>query len=140
MWRIWIERRLQGCFVLHQDFYQLPKISCQCRKSVSIKYSLFSTLHWWQVHSLILLFVYLYLLRHATCFSNLFTINLLMVIVMVVFPFSTENNYFTLLLTIFINFFQKQNSRSLFETIFYPNLVLQHLVDQPQQPGDQVPD
>ena len=31
-----------------------------------------------------------------------------MVIVMVVFPFSTENNYFTLLLTIFIKFFQKQ--------------------------------
>ena len=60
------------------------------------------------MHSLTLLYVYLYLLRHATCFRNLFTINLLMVIVMVVFPFSSENNYFTLLLTIFIKFCQKK--------------------------------
>ena len=63
---------------------------------------------------------------------------------MVVFPFSTENNYFPLLLTIFNQVLPKTNFitnlRTLFEIIFYPNLVLQQLVDQPQQPEDRVPD
>ena len=67
-----------------------------------------------------------------------------MVIVMVVFPFSTENNYFPLLLTIFNQVLPKTNFitnlRTLFEIIFYPNLVLQQLVNQPKRPEDQVPD
>ena len=67
------------------------------------------------MHSLTLLFVYLYLLRHATCFSNLFTINLLMVIVMVVFPFSIENNY---LFSPPFNIFQSSFAKNKFDQKF----------------------
>ena len=89
------------------------------------------------MHNLTLLFVYI--CRHIPV-----VLVILGCIIMVVFPFSTENNYFPLLLTIFNQVLPKTNFitnlRTLFEIIFYPNLVLQQLVNQPQRPEDQVPD